>query len=759
MYEREGKHFLDEDDDHHHHHHDDGLRGPIARSSSDINGNNNNNSSNVGIFDGIRDSYRSIGQNSAKQQQQQQQSFRSSRDGYGGQIKPNQGRQVMRSYDLSGKNRRAADQRKIEIKDVWECPENSKEDIAKSILKNGVQMKMFNQTKESFARSGAESNKVRLFLEDLAGAVLVIARHLITIESVFSCLLSTVTTFLLYMFHADWEVRRSSSGGFDGVGGEGKPSSYGKSMSFLILSFFLIMPITTLLRITYLRREQAIRHLGKMKACANAIYQCHATWTWTYKDETSKRLDRLEHSDECLHLLIDFADTMTRFLTLPMTGYPRHREIKKGRGEEELTIAAAYALFETSVSEYGTKLGMLTEVMKEHGFSASEASRVRQSERMLLEAAEFLREGKLYRTPQSMNALITFFAIFGPSFYGPAFAQIAYDFGSVWFGVCYAAVISLALTALYEAVKLMEDPFVGYTTIDGIDVFEELSIVYYLQLLRARETIFPGAPTFGANSSLRTSEVGNLPKDHRHRRNRSGVSMISRGSHHDRSHSLRASDFEGGGGGDHHHQSVEKHLPPSSSSTSCHRRSWSGMSVALRASPLGTLHKRAPSHSTSGVRFDTADDEIYPSKRSSSSYNDRRETPSVQLSYDDRRETPSSVAHERSSYASEAMMAGDDIESGSVIVFSSTDDAPSEAQRREDERRKDVLEKEDLEDYLGKQYLREQFLRDKYLRNKFSAAVPEKTKDDAPPSAHKDLSEKDAPLHSDLLDIQDKAVV
>lgn len=670
----------------------------------------------------------------------------------------------MRSYDLSGKNRRAADQRKIEIKDVWECPENSKEDIAKSILKNGVQMKMFNQTKESYARSGAESNKVRLFLEDLAGAVLVIARHLITIESVFSCLLSTVTTFLLYMFHADWEVRRSSSGGFDGVGGEGKPSSYGKSMSFLILSFFLIMPITTLLRITYLRREHAIRQLGKMKACANAIYQCHATWTWNYKDESSKRLDRLEHSDECLHLLIDFADTMTRFLTLPMTGYPRHREIKKGRGEEELTIAAAYALFETSVSEYGTKLGMLTEVMKEHGFSASEASRVRQSERMLLEAAEFLREGKLYRTPQSMNALITFFAIVGPSFYGPAFAQIAYDFGSVWFGVCYAAVISLALTALYEAVKLMEDPFVGYTTIDGIDVFEELSIVYYLQLLRARETIFPGAPTFGANSSLRTSEVGNLPKDHRHRRNRSGVSMISRGSHHDRSHSLRASDFE----------PVEKHLPPSSSSTtSCHRRSWSGMSLSLRASPLGTLHKRAPSHSTSGVRFDTADDEIYPSKRSSSSsYNDRRETPSVQVPYDDRRQTPSGVAHERSSYASEAMMAGDDIEAGSVIVFSTTDDddAPSEAQRREDERRKDVREKEDLEDYLGKQYLREQFLRDKYLRNKFVAGVPEKkTKDDAPPpSAHKDLSSekdapqqhsKDAPLHSDLLDIQDKAVV
>lgn len=299
-------------------------------------------------------------------------------------------------------------------------------------------------------------------------------------------------------------------------------------MSFLILSFFLVMPITTLLRITYLRREAALRHIGKMKACAMAIYTCHATWTWPYKDENQKRLDRLKHSDECLHLLIEFADTMTRFLTLPMTGYPRHRETEKGRVEEERTIAVAYSLFETSVSEYGTKLGLLTERMKDYGFSSSEASRVRQSERMLLEAAEFLREGKLYRTPQSMNAVITFFSVFGPAFYAPAFAQIGYEFGSVWFGITYAAIVSISLTALYEAVKLMEDPFVCYITIDGIDVFEELSIVYYMQLLRARETIFPNAPTYGGDWVTPNMTLGTVPKHvARHRRTSSDVSVGS----------------------------------------------------------------------------------------------------------------------------------------------------------------------------------------------------------------------------------------
>ena len=131
------------------------------------------------------------------------------------------------------------------------------------------------------------------------------------------------------------------------------------------------MPITTLLRITFQRREDALQHISKMKACAMSIYTCHATWTWVYKDETKPKLNRLKHSDECMELLVGFADTITRFLTLPLVGYPRHREIRSGRCEEELTIATAYSLFETAVSEYGTKVGLLTERMKEHGFSPS----------------------------------------------------------------------------------------------------------------------------------------------------------------------------------------------------------------------------------------------------------------------------------------------------------------------------------------------------------------------------------------------------
>eukprot|EP00531_Pseudo-nitzschia_arenysensis_P001372 CAMPEP_0116115960 /NCGR_PEP_ID=MMETSP0329-20121206/783_1 /TAXON_ID=697910 /ORGANISM="Pseudo-nitzschia arenysensis, Strain B593" /LENGTH=544 /DNA_ID=CAMNT_0003609423 /DNA_START=17 /DNA_END=1651 /DNA_ORIENTATION=- len=431
----------------------------------------------------------------------------SSRNGSGSQIKPNAGRKDMRSFSFSDKNLRAAGQQRIF--DLGNCLENSEEeedghDIEQPKPSNGVGMKSLNETEmksllqssESLARETAESRTCCLFFYDGISAILVIWKYLITVESVVSTLLSTVTTWVLYTYHADWEAR-----------GDGeKPSKY-SSMSFLILSFFLVMPITTLLRITYKRREENLAHISKLKAVAMALYQCHAIWSWPGADE-KQPLNRLEHSDEYLQVLIDFADTITRFLTLPMTGYPRHREIGRGRREEELTMTAAYSLFETAVSEYATKLVMLTEAMKDAGFSPSEASRTRQWERMLVECAEYLREGKLYRTPQSMNALITFFSVFGPAFYAPSFAQAGHEFGSVWFGMIYAAIISLSLTALYEAVKLMEDPFVCYITIDGIDVYEELSIVFYMQLLRARKTIFPNAAPFGTSPSKWVTNTG-----------------------------------------------------------------------------------------------------------------------------------------------------------------------------------------------------------------------------------------------------------
>ena len=310
----------------------------------------------------------------------------SSRNGFGNQVKPNAGRKDMKSFSFADRNMRAVGRRRV--LELGNCADDSEHEDAeaselstKGIVKhlNEADLKAFLRKSETTARNNAESKTWRLFWYDGLGAVIVILKHLITIESCVSAILSSVTTWLSYSYHADWEAR-----------GNEKPQSYGKSMSFLILTFFIIMPITTLLRLTYQRREENLQHISKLKACAMAVYTCHASWTWVTKDG-AKQLNRLEHSDECLQLLIDFADTITRFLTLPMTGYPRHRELNRGRHEEELTMAAAYSLFETAVSDYGTKLVLLTERMKKHGFSPSEASRVRQSERMLLEAAEYLR--------------------------------------------------------------------------------------------------------------------------------------------------------------------------------------------------------------------------------------------------------------------------------------------------------------------------------------------------------------------------------
>lgn len=66
-------------------------------------------------------------------------------------------------------------------------------------------------------------------------------------------------------------------------------------------------------------------------------------------------------------------------------------------------------------------------------------------------------------------------------------------------GVAFAVTTSLALSALYESVQVLEDPFVAVLTLDGIDVYEELAVLYYQQLVETRRTIFPNAPEFKHN--------------------------------------------------------------------------------------------------------------------------------------------------------------------------------------------------------------------------------------------------------------------
>jgi hypothetical protein len=63
-------------------------------------------------------------------------------------------------------------------------------------------------------------------------------------------------------------------------------------------------------------------------------------------------------------------------------------------------------------------------------------------------------------------------------------------------GITFAVVTSLCLNALLEGMEILEDPFVAFVTLDGIDVREEFQVLHWHQLVNARNDIFKDAPPY-----------------------------------------------------------------------------------------------------------------------------------------------------------------------------------------------------------------------------------------------------------------------
>ena len=139
----------------------------------------------------------------------------------------------------------------------------------------------------------------------------------------------------------------------------------------------------------------------------------------------------------------------------------------------------------------------LGENIKNAGLSSGEVSRIRQYERYLGEAIENLRMVKSYRTPQTLRSFARLFTTLLPPFFAPTYAQLAKNVDSLAVGITFAVVTGLCLNALLEGVEILEDPFVAFVTLDGIDVREELKVLHCQQLLNARSYIFPQAMPYG----------------------------------------------------------------------------------------------------------------------------------------------------------------------------------------------------------------------------------------------------------------------
>ena len=342
---------------------------------------------------------------------------------------------------------------------------------------------------ERDARKRCEQNILYLFVADFLSSLLVYTKYLITINSVVGVALTAMSTSIAY------NKTKEQQDVFVGA------------MDWALLGFAIVLPLSAIVRLAFLRREAALTHIVEFKSNALAIYMAHADWNWEGgKGRDDSSVDSLKHSDRVIRELIKLGDDLCRYLTLPITSRARHRELPRGRTEASVVSKCTYLLLDSMIARRMPRLSRMAEDLKDAGLSATESSRLRQFERFIVKSIEQMRIIKNYRTPLALRAFANIFTLLIPPFYAPAFAQLAFDTNSYALGMVFGVVTSLALTALFESVNHLEDPFVANLTLDGIDVHEELSVLYWHQLVNTRKFIFPHAPPLGGVDSNPNSQ-------------------------------------------------------------------------------------------------------------------------------------------------------------------------------------------------------------------------------------------------------------
>jgi len=194
--------------------------------------------------------------------------------------------------------------------------------------------------------------------------------------------------------------------------------------------------------------------------------------------------------------LIGIFDELSRFLTLPTSSRSRHKFTTAGRLEAARTMEVSYYLLESMSTQRITRLVYYSERLKKMGCSTSEMSRIRQWERFLSDNVEQLRMVKMYRTPLALRSFARIFTVFLPAFYAPSYARVAVLVNSLGMGIAFGVITALSLTALFESLQVLEDPFTAYLALDGIDVREELEVLHFAQLINTRNLVFRDAPPY-----------------------------------------------------------------------------------------------------------------------------------------------------------------------------------------------------------------------------------------------------------------------
>jgi hypothetical protein len=293
-------------------------------------------------------------------------------------------------------------------------------------------------------------------------AFVVFFEHLITLESVVSVLLSVGLTIALYYTTEEDQFN-------------------GQALNWVLLSFAVVTPIASSIGMAFARRETALRSIGTIRATLVQLYVAHAIWDWGNfnggggRESVRQAFDPAEHAGRVYDTITALQYNLCQFLTLPSSSRARHRTTRNGRREAVSIDQVGQVYYERVVTQV-IRLAASCESLKRAGLPGNEAARIRSWEHILLVEIEQLRNIKRYRTPQGLRSFGRLFSMFLPPFYAPYFTNVAHQLHSLGMGICFAILTSIALTALFETVVSLEDPFLDepHCVLDGINVKDEL---------------------------------------------------------------------------------------------------------------------------------------------------------------------------------------------------------------------------------------------------------------------------------------------
>lgn len=175
----------------------------------------------------------------------------------------------------------------------------------------------------------------------------------------------------------------------------------GGALDWVLLSFAVITPISAAINMSFHRRERALVELASFRASCVSLYQAHAMWGWTWKNNDNSgrpaQVNSLDHSDQVMRSLLNLAIYIARYLTMPNCTRARHKITQYGLDEAGETFDVMAGLVQQIEDELGD-LGEFCEYLKSQGLPGNEAARMRQWERFLAENFEKLRVVKRYRT-------------------------------------------------------------------------------------------------------------------------------------------------------------------------------------------------------------------------------------------------------------------------------------------------------------------------------------------------------------------------